>query len=501
VPKRGLDRVLTVETVLVLGATMLGLYWPPAHLADIIPSFDLVFDTIGLLAALAVAGLAGFRYRESGDAFQLFLASAFLILAIPNAVHLLALASDLDLSASLSLADQGEGPLWAFTIARLAGGALLVVGARWYGRGRRPRFPAGVLLAPAVAVGAPALATVDGPAAPALAIGIAPAGLGALEPTPLGLLLGGSSAVLFIVAALLFRRRARASGEVGDAYLAVGFVLAAFSQAGGIADPTYAGVVTGADGLRLGFYLVLLVGLTVQMNDTIWALRAANDSLARLRDADVQRAALEERSRLARELHDGVAQDLWFAKLKAGDLASMPELGPDARDRLDDVTAAIDIALADSREAVMALREGEEVGRTLAELLGDLADDFEDRFGLLTERSLEPAAPWLTARERAELIQIAQQAMTNIGQHADATMAWIATAAPEGSFRLTVRDNGRGFDPASVDPHRFGLTGMRERAALIGAALDIESAPQNGTRVTLTVPAPPRAAPGGGMGR
>ncbi len=80
------------------------------------------------------------------------------------------------------------------------------------------------------------------------------------------------------------------------------------------------------------------------------------------------------------------------------------------------------------------------------------------------------------------------EALTNVRRHADATMVRVRGSVDDGHLVLEVRDNGRGFDPGSVGVTAYGLAGMRERAAGIGAELEIESAPSKGTRVRLVVP-------------
>ena len=200
-------------------------------------------------------------------------------------------------------------------------------------------------------------------------------------------------------------------------------------------------------------------------------------------------AAAAERERLARELHDGLAQDLWLAKLKATRLAAQPELGPEARALTEEVTAAVDAGMAEAREAVAMMRAAWETGESLRELLARSLGDFEDRFGLSVEFDCGADLPALSSRAEAETLRIVGEALTNVRRHADATVVRVRGGVDDGRLVLEVRDNGRGFDPGSVGDAAYGLAGMRERAAQIGAELEIESAPRKGTRVRLVVPA------------
>jgi PAS domain S-box-containing protein len=209
---------------------------------------------------------------------------------------------------------------------------------------------------------------------------------------------------------------------------------------------------------------------------------------ARLVGQERALAGAAERERLARELHDGLAQDLWLAKLKATRLAAQPNLGPEARALTDEVNAAVDAGLAEAREAVATLRAPDATNGSLRELLSRTLGDFEDRFGLTVEFDCGADLPALSSRAEAETLRIVGEALTNVRRHADATLVRVRARDEDGGLALEIRDNGRGFDPASVGDGRFGLAGMRERAAQMGAEIKIESAPSMGTRVRLVVP-------------
>jgi signal transduction histidine kinase len=218
-------------------------------------------------------------------------------------------------------------------------------------------------------------------------------------------------------------------------------------------------------------------------------LRRANIALAELRKFDVERAALEERARVSRELHDGLAQDLWLAKLKAGRLIAIPNLGPEAVSLGNELAGAIDNGLAEARQAVMALRlTTDDQHAPLCEMLHHFVDDYADRYGVRTDFECDHSTPRLSQRAEVEMLRIAQEALTNVRHHADATRIRVRFATMGAFASLTVRDNGKGFDPANVVDGRYGLMGMRERAALIRGQLTIESRPLDGTRIEVKVP-------------
>jgi signal transduction histidine kinase len=193
---------------------------------------------------------------------------------------------------------------------------------------------------------------------------------------------------------------------------------------------------------------------------------------------------LEERGRLAREVHDGLAQDLWTARLKQGRLAGMLEDG-EARELAVEVMETIDTGIADARQAVMAMRAGSTDG-PLLEVVQRYVDDFADRFAIEADFGAIGAVPELPARTQAELLRIVQEALNNVRKHADATVVRVRATSENGTFRLVVTDNGRGFEPSRTSDG-FGLAGMRERADLIGALLEVASAPRDGTRVAVSL--------------
>ena len=427
------------------------------------------------------------------------------MLALANASSLLLELTGLDASTGATLAAPGQGPLYVFTLTRLLAAGLLVAGSLEALRHHRPRRALPVLAGAAIATGLVlALFAVPAGSLPALGSpGIAggPAGTASGGvPGPSLTLLGATAAALvaglYLWAAALSRRLYRRDRSIGDGYLAVGLVVASFAQVANAAFPgQYTGVITSGDLLRLGFDLILLLGIQAELHATLGQLSAANTVLARLRIVEVQQAALAERARLSRELHDGLAQNLWLAKLKAGRLAALPALGLEATALTDELGQAIDAGLAEAREAVAALRLVDEPVGTLRGLLSRSADDFADRFGMRVEFECASDLPALPPRAQAEALRIAQEALSNVRRHADATFVRVRAAVEEGRLVVAVGDNGRGFDPDAVDRNAFGLASMRERAALIGGELRIESAPQDGTKVSLLVPLARAAAP------
>jgi signal transduction histidine kinase len=496
-PGGRLDVVLVGVILALVAGGFASFVVPVLHARVVAPSLALVLATVSTLVTLSVAMLGWIRFRQAGAPVALFQAAAFLVLAVANGLALGLATSGLDARTGMALSAPGQAPAYIFALAHLLAAALLVTGSLDALRRRRPRWPRFVLL------GSPVLLL--------LLIALSETGAGSWPPlvstggvppaaTVLGATVLVAAAGLYLWAAALSRRLCRRDRSIGDGYLAVGLVVAAFAQVATVVSPgAYSGLVTSGDLLRLAFDGILLLGIQADAGAALARLRLANADLLRLEEVELERAALAERARLSRELHDGLAQDLWLAKLKAGRLAAQPDLGPEASLLANEVGVAIDAGLAEARQAVAAMRLAGEPAGTLRELLSHSADDFADRFGLRVEFECEEDLPPLAPRVQAEALRIAQEALTNVRRHADATVVRVRAAVADGRLVLLVGDNGRGFDPAAVGDTAYGLASMRERAALIGGELRIDSAPQAGTRVSLRVPlslAPAPAVPG-----
>jgi signal transduction histidine kinase len=488
--------VAAVPVVLVL-LTLVVWLDPDVTPALVNEPLDLVLNAAATLVAVAVAILAWIHYREGEDRAALFRASAFLVLAVQNIVFIAIAVAGRSGDFGLALDDPGQMPVWSVIIGRGMAAALLVTAGLVALRPNsyRRAWPAAVLWVPSALmtlVGVGMLVASD--ALPPILDAHAIAQL-TLDPTaplldaggPVLILVQAAIGLAFLAAALISYRVYRRDGSGVELFLAIGFIVAAFSQVHSAIHPgSYASLVTVGDMLRVAFYGVLLLAVAAESTSDVRALRAANAELVGLRDAEVERATAEERARLAREIHDGMSQELWYAKLKQSRLAAMEHLAPDARELADEVAGAIESALAEARQAILALRPAE--GASFAQVLSRYVEDFADRFGIPADCEADAAGESLPSRHQAELLRILQEALTNVRRHADATRVRVRLEATERGARLEVVDNGRGFDADQAGSSRYGLRGMRERAGIIGADLRIESAASDGTRVTVVVP-------------
>jgi signal transduction histidine kinase len=495
-PAARLDAAIVGSVVLLTAGGVVSIGLPALQVQVVAPDLDLVLDSLTTFVTLSVAVLSGLRYRQRAEPIALFQTAAFLVLTLANGLTVGFATAGVDVQAGFSLAAPGHAPLYVFTVTRLLAGALLVLGSLDALRRRLPRWP-GFVAGGSALLTLLVIALVEWqapwlpPLTTAAAVSNGVAGpRGALPAaTLLGAALGVITAGTFLWAAGLSRRVYRRDRAVADAYLTVGLVVAAYAQVATALYPgTYTGLVTSGDLLRLIFDLVLLMGIPAEGVVTMRALRQTNVELTRLRSAEAERAALEERARLSRELHDGLAQSLWLAKLKAARLAGLSALDPEGGALAQELGAAIDAGLNEAREAVQMLRLDGAPSGTLRELLASAVDEFADRYGLGVEFECAADLPPLSPRAQAEALRIVHEALTNVRRHADATVVRVRVLVEPGQLAVRVDDNGRGFDPSAVGEMAFGLVSMRERAALIGGELSIASAPAGGTRVRLLVP-------------
>lgn len=216
------------------------------------------------------------------------------------------------------------------------------------------------------------------------------------------------------------------------------------------------------------------------------ALAAANERLARHAATLEQLATSRERNRLARELHDTLAHTLAGLAVQLEAInAVWSSQGERARAMLREVLGMTRQGLAEARRAIKALRAAPLADLGLIVALRELARSVADRSGLALDLHLPDALDELPAEHEQALYRIAEEALSNVVRHAAASRVTLDLSTVPG-VRLTIADDGCGFD-ATQDgaADRYGLRGMRERAELIGARLDVSSDPGNGTTIRL----------------
>lgn len=218
---------------------------------------------------------------------------------------------------------------------------------------------------------------------------------------------------------------------------------------------------------------------------------------ARLYERTRELAVMEERNRLAREIHDTIAQGLTgiILQLEASD--QLMDVNPEkARMRLQKATALARSSLQEARRSVWNLRPTPLEDRKLADAIGEELRRQADEASWETSCNVEGEQDGVSIETENGLYRIAQEALSNVAKHAQATRVDVKLSFAGGRVRLSVRDNGTGFDPTTARSAEksagtqggFGLMGLRERARLLGGTLDINSAPGKGTLMQVEVP-------------
>jgi signal transduction histidine kinase len=280
--------------------------------------------------------------------------------------------------------------------------------------------------------------------------------------------------LLYAIAAFGFARRAEKTRDDLLTFIAVAAALGTAARLNYALFPSIHSqwVYTG-DALRLAQWLVILVGLVRE-------IRAYWVRLARA-------AVLEERTRMARALHDGVAQELAFIATESRRLGN----GSGSAAALHNIRAAADRALDESRSAIAAFAAPSD--ECIAAAIARAAEDVADREGVSLRFDLdENVAAERCVRE--DLIRIVREAVTNATRHGRASAVRVTLRADDRFVNVRVSDDGVGFDAAGPTLSGFGLRSMRERAQSLGGDFRVESQPGSGTAVEVQVPRWPASA-------
>jgi signal transduction histidine kinase len=228
------------------------------------------------------------------------------------------------------------------------------------------------------------------------------------------------------------------------------------------------------------------------------ARRESQALLAELQDAHEQlqeyalraeeMAVVEERNRLAREMHDTLGHRLTVSVVQLEAAQSLCTTDQErAQEIVGTVREQVREALQELRSAVATLRTPVEADLQLRSALQRLTAHYEAATGLTIHRILPDEMPPLPPNHRMALYRTAQEALTNVQKHAGAQQIWLVLTASQGAITLLVSDDGRGFSHRKDQPG-FGLRGLRERAAQLDGELHVEPRPGGGTQLSLRLP-------------
>jgi two-component system NarL family sensor kinase len=212
---------------------------------------------------------------------------------------------------------------------------------------------------------------------------------------------------------------------------------------------------------------------------------------ARLFSCSAEIGAIEERNRLAREIHDTLAQGLTAIALQLETADALLDSGRSPERVHDAVMQALYLTrnnLEEARRSVMDLRAAPLEDHPLEEALKPLVDEWASRRKIVVNFGVVGAGRMLPIRVEVGLYRILQEALTNIGRHAQAHHVNVQVVVMPEHVEMTISDDGRGFDPDQVTNNHFGLIGMNERVKLLSGKLRVSSSPGAGTELEISVP-------------
>ncbi len=229
----------------------------------------------------------------------------------------------------------------------------------------------------------------------------------------------------------------------------------------------------------------------LRLLSTIGDLLSIAIERSRLFARSAQISIVEERNRLAREIHDTLAQGLSAVSLQLETADALLETNANPERIRKAVRQALTLTranLEEARRSVLDLRAAPLEGRTLMKAVEALAQEVAARSGARVRFAAIGNDRPLPVRIEAGLYRIAQEALANIERHAHARQAKLRLEITQEQIQLCIWDDGQGFEPSQVPKDRYGLIGMNERARLLGGTLCLESSPGSGTCLEVTIP-------------
>jgi signal transduction histidine kinase len=429
------------------------------------PSLHVAVETAAAMISLLAAQLVYGRFRRSLELRDLVLSAALAVLAAVN----------LCLSAAPAIAAGRPDALatWAARGGRLLGGALLLMAAFVPdGRVRGPERSAWMLIGGSMAaLGVIAVSAIlVGDRLPdAVPPGVSPedSARPLIVGNPVVVALQAVATLCYGAATVGFARRAERTRDPLLRWFAIGAAVGAFARLNYFLYPSlYSDWFYAGDILRLVFFLCVLVGGATEIARTQRVLSSA--------------AVLEERRRLARDLHDGMAQDLAFILQFSRAMCRRAAAPPG----MEQIVAAAERALDDSRHAIAALVRPSDEPFDVA--LERTAQEAATREGAEVQAAVAGVA--VPERAAETLLRVTREAVSNAARHGHArTIRLELVGEPELTLRITDDGNGFDVDAAASAPGRHGLTSMRERVAEAGGHVDIRSAPGEGSVVEVTL--------------
>jgi signal transduction histidine kinase len=225
----------------------------------------------------------------------------------------------------------------------------------------------------------------------------------------------------------------------------------------------------------------------VQLAEAFAEQAAVALEYARLQRELQRLAVLEDRERIAKELHDGAIQALFAVGMGLQGSAALAG-GEELRARLQDAVEELDRVIRDLRSYIFGLRPHILADRQLDQALQGLVEEFGQRSGVVAIAEIDPQVAAELAGQAGEVVQLAREALSNVSRHAAATTCRVSLYRTTDGRVLEVDDDGRGFDPAQASGTGQGLRNLGERARALGGRAEITSTPGDGANLRVVLP-------------
>jgi signal transduction histidine kinase len=225
--------------------------------------------------------------------------------------------------------------------------------------------------------------------------------------------------------------------------------------------------------METGNLYITILTFVLSLLFSVWAFRVIRTTNERLAQEQAKRAVYEERERLASELHDGIAQTLFFLniKLKQG--------------HIDEAIHAVSMIDNHVRQAIFNLRSSLEEGDLLTSRLTRWLSEWSSLTGIDVTEDIDLPHKLFTPKEEVQIFAIIQEAFANIRKHSRASHASIEFKGTEAEWQLKIIDDGCGFDSTEIPIKKYGVFMMKERAKQLGASFHLSKRETQGTELIV----------------
>jgi two-component system nitrate/nitrite sensor histidine kinase NarX len=226
--------------------------------------------------------------------------------------------------------------------------------------------------------------------------------------------------------------------------------------------------------METGNLYITILTFVLSLLFSFWLFRIIRTTNDKLVEEQSKRAVYEERERLARELHDGIAQSLFFLniKLKQGDIKA--------------ASRAVSVIDNDMRQAIFNLRSIPEVNDSLNNRLSKWLSEWSSITGIDIEEKIDIPYNIFSVKEEVQIFAIIQEAFTNIRKHSGSSHALIEFKGTQDKWKINIADDGCGIDKKKSNEKKYGLSMMQERAKQLGAKFEIIKSKMGGTEIIVS---------------